>query len=110
MKDFDALKLVLEAEREALLQGRVSDLAPLTRQKLELLESLSLRFGERGLPEDIKVLAKRNAVLFESAARGIKSALTRVEDIRSAMALATYDAKGGRQTLSVPSPQRETRV
>lgn len=110
MKELDALKSVLEAEREVLLRGHVSDIAPLTRQKIALLESLGPRVGKRGIPDDIKALANRNAALLEATARGIKSALTRVADIRSAMAPTTYDAKGGRQALSVPNPQRETRA
>jgi flagellar biosynthesis/type III secretory pathway chaperone len=110
MKELAALQDVLEAERAALLSGRLQDVIPLAERKLALIGSLQAIPGNRALPEDVSASAKRNAALLEAAARGIKSALARIEDIKSAAITTTYDARGARLTITSPDVTRGTRA
>lgn len=103
--DIDALEDLLDAERAALLVGKLDDVSRLHAQKERLIGALSehaVRDGDRFASLNEKV--RRNQVLLDSALNGIRSVTRRLAAIRQVRhSLETYDAFGRRRTVDIRS-------
>ncbi|MFV2051305.1 hypothetical protein [Aliiroseovarius sp. YM-037] len=104
LHDIDA---VLEAEREAILAGRLEDVSRLVAQKERLLDSTN--FAEIH-PDDLKRLrakAQRNEQLLSSAMAGLRRAMARIEELREGgTGLNTYTQSGGKTALGTGGAPR----
>lgn len=94
--DIDALEDLLDAERAALLLGKLDDVSRLHAQKERLIETLSAHVvQDEAKFEGLNDKVKRNQLLLDSALNGIRSVsrrLTAIKDVRRS--LETYDAFG----------------
>ncbi len=108
----DRIEVLLEAERAALLAGRLDRLAPLLAEKERLAGILGR--AAAGRPDRLARLARlaeRNQALIEAALGGLRSAAARVSACRGgAGQLDTYDAQGARQILAPGGPRVERRA
>lgn len=97
----DRVEALLEAERAALLAGRLDRLAPLLAEKERLARLLGRR--PEGTPDRLARLARiaaRNQTLIEAALGGLRRAAARAAACRGcAGQLHTYDAQGARRSL-----------
>lgn len=86
---------LLDREYAALIHGRLDELAEILPRKEHLLEEVA---KTRPAPEAIAAMrdkAERNIGLLESAGRGIRAAIDRIEALTKARSeLVTYDSKG----------------
>lgn len=99
----DALSTLLEAERDALLQGDLMALTEMLPDKEALISVLNDE-GGRDLPAlqalDRKV--RRNQVLLDGALDGIREVSTRVAVLqRMRDGLETYGSDGTKQNIKV---------
>lgn len=89
------LEDLLDQAAEALLAGELGRLAALTAQ----IESAALP-PDRATAERLRGKAERNARLLDAAARGVKAARLRVDEITRAPTLTTYDARGQKAQIA----------
>ena len=92
------LEELLDETREAALRG---DLITLSR----LAESIALSVttsqdADRQEVARLGAKARQTATLVDAAARGIRSALGRLDEIASGPTLTTYDATGRRAAIT----------
>ena len=106
MQNSDALitrlDILLDAERDVLLTGNVTDMAEIAREKEEILEQLSAldeSYLEGLTPLNDKI--RRNHVLLDQALNGIRRVSKKLSEIRTMRkAFDTYDQKGRKMTIS----------
>lgn len=109
----EALEVLLEREREALLEGDLDQLVTQLEEKETLIDTLNGcgdAAGERLHQLQSKVL--RNQALLDSALQGIRSVANRMSALhRIRRSLDTYDESGRKTTIeSVPARQVEKRA
>lgn len=99
----EALDDLLDAEREALLKGKLDQVARLHIRKEALIDTLNrLEFGDRGVLEGLHGKVQRNQALLDSALDGVRSVARRLAAIRRVrQSLDTYDSFGQKQTVDV---------
>lgn len=99
----DALDDLLDAERAALLAGKIDEVGRLLARKESLIDDLST-LENRKMPELEKLSAKvkRNQDLLDHSLEGIRSVARRLASLRRVRsALDTYDARGARHTIDI---------
>ena len=97
----DALDLLLERERDALLSGDLERLVGYLGEKETLIDTLNdcPDAGGEGL-QSLQSKALRNQALFDSALQGIRSVATRMTALHHIRrSLETYDENGRRTTI-----------
>jgi len=101
--ELDALEDLLDAERTALLAGKLDDVSRLHANKERLIGSLTecaVTDGTRF--ESVSDKVKRNQILLNSALNGIRSVSQRMNAIRQVrQSLETYDSFGRKLTVDV---------
>lgn len=97
----DALDLLLEQERDALMAGQLEALAPLLAQKEALIDRLTALDGlEEAALRPLRGKAARNQVLLDGALRGIRTVANRFSTLRKIRrTLETYDSQGRKSAL-----------
>lgn len=102
---FDELDDLLDAERTALLTGRIEEVGRLQDRKSRLIDSLSNDPGHTTFdPRDLQKKIERNQGLLDAATDGIRSVARRLAAIRRVReSLETYDARGQRRSVEVAS-------
>ena len=92
----DELNDLLDAERTALLDGRLDDVGRLHDRKARLVEALSdAEANSSSVPGPLRDKIVRNQDLLESASQGIRSVARRLAAIRRVReSLDTYDSRG----------------
>lgn len=98
-----ALDALLEAEREALLQGDLEALADLLPEKEAHIAALNAS-EQRQLSElkqlDVKV--RRNQLLLNGALEGIREVAQRMAELRKVRgSLETYDSTGEKRSFQI---------
>lgn len=99
-KALSALRTLLEKERESQLMGRVEAVAHFATEREIALRAL-IGHGADALPslDDLMAEISRNQRLGEATIAGLKSAITKLQSIRSIDGyLESYDKFGQRQT------------
>lgn len=101
--DIDALEDLLDAERKALLAGKLDDVSRLHTRKERLIGTLSERAPIEGTKfEGVSDKVKRNQILLNSALNGIRSVTQRLNAIRQVrQSLETYDSNGRKLTVDI---------
>lgn len=96
------LELLLDTEREALLQGDLTRISTLVATKEALIDNIN-RLSDP-VPGDLEALqAKvlRNQALLDGALRGIRNVAARLVAFRRVRrAMETYDRDGHKQTIA----------
>lgn len=110
MSSTHELLSLLELERRLIAQGAFEALEPLSDRKERLARSLLREEVEGAVLRNLSKISAENGVLLEAAARGIRAALSQVEDARSMAEQSTYDKAGLRQKLSKCGPGLERKV
>lgn len=106
----DRLAALLAEERRCLLAGDIDGLADLAPEKQALAEALARRPWPAGSEAaGLATQARRNQVLLDAAADGLRAALRRVTELRNLhRGRGTYGA-GGLRSDSADSPGVERR-
>ncbi len=91
----ETLEDLLDAVHRALLAGDLAALPPLAERIETAMVALPAGADAHGL----QTRARRNALLLEAAGRGLRAARRRLEELRGAARLSTYDHAGRRLTL-----------
>lgn len=101
--NMDALDDLLDAERAALLKGRVEDVSRLHARKEALIDALNQsEFEDPDILTPLHNKVKRNQALLDSALDGIRSVARRLAAIRRVrQSLDTYDAFGKKTTVDI---------
>ncbi|MEM6309066.1 MAG: flagellar biosynthesis protein FlgN [Pseudomonadota bacterium] len=101
--DIDALEDLLDAERTALLAGKLDDVSRLRTRKERLISTLNEHGSFQAEKfEGVREKAKRNHVLLDSALNGIRSVTQRLSAIRKVrQSLETYDSFGRKQIVDI---------
>lgn len=99
----DGLADVLDAERAALLQGKLDQVARLHDRKEGLLETLNtLDHRDHRMLGILKTKLETNQGLINAALEGTRSVMHRLAAIRQVRAsLHTYDSFGQKKTVDV---------
>lgn len=109
----DELDDLLDAERRALLGGKLDQVDRLFERKGRLVEMLaSVDHAEELRLDDVRTKLKRNQDLLGSAADGIRSVAQRLATVRRVReSLDTYDERGRRKSVDLkPSSTLEKRA
>ena len=105
-----AIRRVLLRERSLLRSGELDELPDLLTEKARCLAGAP----EIGDPEELKQLqslAERNQALLTAAAEGLRSATSRMAQLREGIgSLSTYGKDGGRTGPPRPSSKLERRA
>lgn len=103
----DALDDLLDAEREALLQGKLDEVSRLHVRKEQLIDDLSCHaFPDPDGIGDLRAKVERNQALLDSALEGVRSVARRLAAIRRVRrSLDTYDSLGHKLSVDVQSPR-----
>jgi len=101
----DALDDLLDAERRALLQGKLDDVARLHTQKGSLIDTLNRQtFSDPDILGSLHQKVGRNQVLLDSALDGVRSVARRLAAIRRVrQSLDTYDSRGQKRGVDIQS-------
>ena len=97
----DQLDVLLEKEREVLLEGRLEAMADIAREKENLIDSLNALVPDpKHNISELQTKVVRNQVLLDGAMQGIRNVATRLAALRKfRRTLETYDASGRKQTI-----------
>lgn len=111
-RSFDAVVSRFEAERSALLEGRLDDVPGLVAQRQADIDVWMASNGvTREQAAKIKSLAQRNAGLLDAARQGIADGGAKLDAIRQAQTrLGTYDASGQIGETATIIPRHEKRA
>ncbi len=112
MSDPKRLRTILAEERELILSGRLTDLPALVARK-EVGLSVYLKDVPPARPELVALRRDllANQTLLESAAKGIRAALIRIEAIRAVESgLTAYNAQGENVRHGQSAPVMERRA
>ena len=92
----DALLNNLDAEREALLTGRLGRLGDLAEERERLVTALTQNGAGAEALKRLRGAAERNQGLQEAAAEGIRQAMGRLRSLREAQGpIGSYTETGG---------------
>ncbi|MEO9781672.1 MAG: flagellar biosynthesis protein FlgN [Sedimentitalea sp.] len=97
----DELDVLLDRERDALLEGKLEQIAELMSTKEKLIDKINaLDPEERLVLKMVHQKVTRNQALLNSALDGIRAVATRMADLRRVRSgLETYDRRGNKQTF-----------
>ncbi len=95
------LENLMDQTRDAVLAGDLATLADLAPRMAALAEDLP-RLDAATAGRLIR-LAQRNAQLLQAATRGVRAAQVRLSEITNGPTLTTYDARGQKAALALPS-------
>jgi hypothetical protein len=95
------LETLLDQTRDAVLVGDLDTLADLAPRVAALADDLP-RLDAAAAGRLIR-LAERNAQLLQAATRGLRAAQSRLGEIVDGPTLTTYDARGQKAALALPS-------
>ena len=99
-----ALDDLLDRERQALLRGDLDGLIRLHASKESLLEQLNRTGGDLDNLSAVQKKLHRNQSLVQSALRGVRSAIQKVQQARNNQGqVVTYTESGSRNTVHVTS-------
>ena len=102
---------LLERERAMLLANDLDGLDALAEEKEALMRAVAASGADRTTLARLARAAERNGALLESVARGIRSAMRRIREVREGGAgLKTYGVNGERQIVPAPSGKLEHRA
>ena len=105
------LRDLLDREYESLTSGRLDQLAGILSDKEKLYEALRSDRPSAEMLSEIRSKAERNQHLIDAAARGIKAAIERLEQLASARSdLVTYDQSGRLSDTAAGSPTTRRRA
>lgn len=107
----DALDVLLDQERDALLAGDLEKIALLLPEKEKLVTDLldDTSDGEPAL-NVLQGKLRHNQLLLDGAMQGIRTVASRLAALRQVReALDTYDAQGRRQRATVLKPAKVER-
>ncbi len=93
----DALRTVLEQERQSLLRGALDELEAFAARKQDLVAALADAPPTRAATARLRAELKRNAALLQAAAEGVRSARDTLDTRRRAARTALYHADGSAQ-------------
>ena len=95
------LDALLDAERQALLDGDLAALTGMVEEKERLIEALNkAEFADEGALTPVNDKVQRNQALLEQALSGIRTVARRLADIRQARkSFDTYDRLGQRSRI-----------
>ncbi len=97
------LDALLTRERAMLLANAFEGLPTLVDEKAALMRAVAASGADRATLARLSRAAEANGALLEAMARGIRSALRRVREVREGGAgLRTYGANGERQVVPAP--------
>ena len=103
---FDRLGKVLEAERKALLSGRLEELAALMEDKESLIDALGRLQSHPG--DNLRYLHEkitRNQALLDGALQGIRNVAARLALFRTLRTgMETYDHRGRKRLIQGDAP------
>lgn len=109
----DALDALLERERNALLNGDLTEIPEIVAEKERLIDALA----EAGTAQaeqlaPVQMRATQNQLLLQSAMEGIRSVADRMAELRKVRGgLQTYDRSGQRQQFAAShTPRLEKRA
>lgn len=103
-----ALETLLDQTRDAVLIGDLASLADLAPRVAALAEDLP-RLDPEAAARLIR-LAERNAQLLQAATRGLRAAQARLGEIVDGPTLTTYDARGRKAAIALPSRLMPRRI
>lgn len=102
-----ALEAILDAERELVLSGDLSDLQQLAEEKEILSSKLQHLRGDEAALVRVRQKADRNAALMKAAENGIKSAMTLIKSLGDeGCDLRTYTNAGSAVTMPASSNRK----
>ena len=107
------LEELLDIERSTIMRGATDDLQTLAERKEHLLQFASTAKGraDHQTLAAVQKKASRNRQLLASAMWGVKSAIERLEAIRTGqVSTHTYTDDGSRQSLQSPGKTVEHKV
>ena len=108
---FVEVERLLDEERAALLSGDLKALAALVQRKEALARELTDSEPAHGALAALRAKAERNAELLSAAAKGVRTVIRRIADIRDANGpLRTYGRDGTQQTLGSAGGSLEKRA
>ena len=103
----DRLQALIEAEREALLNGDFDRIAELLDEKQALVEALDSHPPQPESLAPLKDGLRRNQELFDQALAGIRNVASRLGELgRVRRSLDTYNEKGQRFQITTPARKR----
>lgn len=102
-KTLEALSDLLDAEREALLQGDLDQLAHLLASKEALIDEMNeTPQSDLSAMQSLDGKVKRNQLLLDGAMEGIRAVAQRLAHLRQAKgALETYGPDGKRHDIQL---------
>lgn len=109
----DNLDLLLDAERTAVLEGNLEDMARLLDRKEALIDALAEVDASHAAPiSEIQNKLARNQMLLDGALQGIRRASARLAAVRKVRrSLETYGEDGQKKTIDAQvSRQLEKRA
>ncbi|MEX0369537.1 MAG: flagellar biosynthesis protein FlgN [Tateyamaria sp.] len=109
----DELDDLLDAERQALLDGKLDQVERMFKRKTALMDALgNPEPGDETRIEDVRSKLLRNRDLLGSAAEGIRSVAQRLATVRRVRhSLETYDERGQRKSVNLtPGSSLEKRA
>ncbi|MEP4195462.1 MAG: flagellar biosynthesis protein FlgN [Aliishimia sp.] len=109
IKLYEKLDTLLDSERQALLEGDFSNLSKFLLEKEYIMDTLHA--SEKMSPASLQPLnekAERNQALLERTMDGIRSAASKLADLRQAKrSFDTYDYRGQKNRIE---PDTQTSV
>ncbi len=105
----DEIAALLEAERRAIRNGVLSDLASFGDRKEQLFKRLAASKSDEGTLASLKRQAERNSALLEATQRGLGAALTQIGMAQAAATPQTYGPEGERDALGPNTHRIEKR-
>lgn len=112
-KSIDRLNTILDAERQALLEGDLEKLSTLLGDKTALIEALNgTPQSDLAALEQLDNKVRRNQLLLDGALEGIRSVSSKLAKLREVKGtLETYGADGKRHDIvSEPENSVERRA
>lgn len=101
----EKLQGILEAEYNALINGKIDQIEAFGEEKLQVLEAIQERSGfELHKMSHLRSKLIRNQILAQKAIEGMRLAITRAKEIeRVNQRFATYNANGRQTSVDVTS-------
>ena len=97
----EALRALLDQERQLLLTGKIEALTKIAPEKERLLSHLAGSTDDAGLLDQLRRKADRNQELLVAVSKGIRAVSRRLELLRTQKTqLRTYDSVGQSQNLT----------
>ncbi|WP_425097692.1 hypothetical protein [Tropicibacter sp. S64] len=100
----DRLKILIETERKALMDGDFEKIAELLDEKERFVGELNGREKDETVLEPLRDGLRRNQELYDHALAGLRNVANRISQAnRARKSLETYDENGRRTSLGAPA-------